>query len=237
MINTFNNNFVNIIKKIYKDVYNFSDELHVFHDVINSQQFTDETRQEILAIKLLGQNDRESIFYKNYHEFIDSSNTFNNAYFQFVNDYIKPLFSDGSPIVIQKTPNIRISFPNSAAIGKFEQENGDVIGLHKDSDFGHHSDEINIVIPITKMFDTNSIYYEPTPDSNMSTDNYINLNLKTNEFFIGNFNKLLHYNRLNNTGSTRISLDFRIIRYNDYMRNLKSFENTKFEIGKYYIII
>jgi len=237
MIHQFNNHFENIIKQVYKEKYDFQNELHNLHYILNAPSFI-ETKEDMLKLKVLGKNDRESIFYESYHTFIDTNKIFNDVYCQFINDYIKPMFSDGGSIVIQKTPNIRISFPNSTAIGKREQETGDdIIGLHKDADFGHHEDEINIVIPITNMFDTNSIYYEPVPYSNEPTDSYINLKLNTDEFFVGEFNKLLHYNRINTTGVTRISLDLRVIRYDDYMRNIKSFENTKFELGKYYIII
>ena len=236
MIHKFNNNFVNIIKQIY----DFSGELHSLHTILNSPQFTDEIREQLFRIKLLGIDDRESIFYDSYHTFIDSNTIFNDFYFRFITEYIKPLFSNGGgPIVVQKTPNIRISFPNSTAIGRNENELdcGNVIGIHKDADFGHNSNEINVIIPVTKMFDTNSIYYEPEPYSNVPKDDYINLKLDTDEFFVGKFNTLLHYNRINKTGFTRISLDLRIIRYEDYMRDLESFKNTKFELGKYYIVV
>ena len=239
MIQKFNNGFMNIIKQIYKISYDFSGELHSLHTTLNSPRYTEKHREEILKIKLLGIDDRESIFYDSYHTFIDNNRIFNDTYFQFVKEHMKPLFSDGGPIVVQKTPNIRISFPNSTAIGRneHEKEEDKIIGIHKDADFGHNSNEINIIIPVTKMFDTNSIYYEPEPYSNLQMDDYINLKLDTDEFFVGKFNTLLHYNRINKTGFTRISLDLRIIRYEEYIRDLESFKNTKFELGKYYIVV
>jgi len=87
------------------------------------------------------------------------------------------------------------------------------------------------------MFETNSIYYEPSTESKISTDNYINLILEKDEFFIVKFNNLLHFNKINKTGFTRISLDIRIIPYEKYMNNLYYYKNTKFELGKYYIIL
>jgi len=71
----------------------------------------------------------------------------------------------------------------------------------------------------------------------MSTDNYLNLNLDTNEFFLEKFNQLHHYNKINNTNVTRISLDLRIIPYDKYINNLDIFKGTKFELGKYYIVL
>ena len=231
---TFNNNFINLIKQIYKERYEFSDELNVLHELLNDCLV--ESREELLKIKILGNNDRESVLYRDYHQFIDTNPAFNDVYIRFINDYIKPLFSNGNPIIAQKTPNLRISFPNSTAIGKHEKDVNDTIGIHKDSDFGHHPDEINIIIPITRMFDSNSIYYEPVENSNLPTHQYINIKMDTDSFFVERFNRLLHYNRINKTGVTRISLDIRVMLYENYMKNIKSFENTKFELGKYFII-
>jgi hypothetical protein len=177
------------------------------------------------------------MFYDEYHRFIDNDTEFNNIYYKFINEKIKS--SSEEKLIIQKTPNLRISLPNLSALGKNKHElvDNDVIGLHKDADFGHHEDEINFIIPITDMFDTNSIYYEPYPYSNVSTDEYLNLKLKTDEYFIVKFNRLLHFNRINKTGFTRISLDFRIIPYEKYMKNIENFKGTKFELGKYYTVI
>jgi hypothetical protein len=219
--------------------YSFVDELKYFHSILNLSILSDEEKDYNNNIKLLG-GDRSSIFNKVYHNFVDNNSIFNEVYYNFINKYIKPLYSmNGKKIVVQKTPNLRISLPNLTAIGKhsYENENDNVIGLHKDADFGHHEDEINVIVPITKMFDTNSIYYEPYIESNISTDNYLNLNLDTDEFFIEKFNKLRHFNKINNTNVTRMSLDFRIIPYEKYMNNLDFFKDTKFEIGKYYILI
>ena len=235
MTHPFNNEFINVIKHIYKERYGFEDELNVLHELLTTELFN-ESREDILKIKTLGSNDRESVFYRDYHHFIDTNVVFNDVYTRFINNHIKPLFSNNGPVIVQKTPNIRISFPNSTAIGKHEKDTYNTIGIHKDSDFGHHPDEINIIIPITSMFDTNSIYYEPTENSNLPIHQYNNLKLNIDSFFVGSFNKLLHFNKINKTGVTRISLDFRIILYENYMKNIKSFENTKFELGKYFIV-
>ena len=238
MIYNFENKFINVLEQIYKDKYNFSDELKYFHKLLESQLISDEEKILNNQIKIIG-NDRNSIFYNDYHQFIDNNDIFNKVYHKFINDYIKPLFLDEDKIVIQKTPNLRISFPNTTAIGKhiYENENDNVIGLHKDSDFGHHEDEINIIIPITNMFETNSIYYEPEINSNISTDYFINLKLKTNEFFVDKFNKKLHFNKINKTQVTRLSLDFRIIPFHKYIKNINFFKGTKFDLDNYYIIL
>lgn len=219
-IHKFENNFIDVLKCIYNEKYNFTEELNFFHKVLETDLITIREKNLISKIPELGK-DRTLVFYKDYHNFIDNNILFNTLYYKFIEDYIKPLY-DNSKIVFQKTPNLRISFPNLTALGKhnYEYETDNIIGLHKDADFGHHETEMNFIIPITDMFETNSIFYEPYSESNLSTDNYINLKLNTDEFFTERLNKLLHFNKINRTDVTRISLDFRVIKYDDYMKNI-----------------
>jgi hypothetical protein len=238
IIATFDNNFINIIKKVYTDKYGFTNELCNFHKILNESSISDDEKASTRQIKIIGK-DRNSVFYDDYHNFIDSTCLFNDIFYKFITDYVKPLYAVNGRIVVQKTPNIRISFPNTTAIGKHasENESDNVIGLHKDSDFGHHPSEVNFIIPLTDMFDTNSIYYEPYIGSGLSTNEFLNLKLSSNEFFICKFNQLLHFNKINDTGVTRMSLDFRIIPYDKYVENEEYFKNTKFELGRYYIVL
>jgi len=89
------------------------------------------------------------------------------------------------------------------------------------------------------MFDTNSLYYEIYPNSNIEYGNYENLKLEKNNYWIGYLNQCKHYNKINNTGKTRISMDFRIISYSKYKlsNDLSVTSNSKFIIGDYYILI
>jgi len=237
MIKSFQNNFVNVLEKMYYDKYNIKYDLNMFHTILETSNISEEKKKQHEKINIL-EKDRNSIFYDDYHNFIDINPLFNEVYYKFIQDYVIPLYGYDNKIVFQKTPNLRISFPKRTAIGKheYENENENVIGIHKDSDFGHDEDEINFIIPITEMYETNSLYYEPYIDSKLPTNEYVNLSLKKNEFFIGKLNKLLHYNKMNETGVTRISLDFRIIPYEKYMKKIDFFKNTKFELGKYYIL-
>ena len=91
------------------------------------------------------------------------------------------------------------------------------------------------------MFDTNSIYFEKTVNSNENPENYKNLYLDTNEYFQGYFNKLYHFNKINKTSKTRISLDFRIIPYSKYIENknekLSITTNKKLTLDDYFALI
>jgi hypothetical protein len=233
----FNNKFLLEFQKLFSKEYNFFESLDNIHTLLNSVKISDSDKIYHSHIQILGKNDRNSKFIKDYHNYVDNFSSFNETYYQFINEYVKPMFPNEQKLVIQKTPNLRISFPNLTAIGKNENETRDIIGLHKDSDFGHHFSEINFIIPITKMFDTNSVYFEPEINSNVSFENYKTLQLETDEFFVGKLNQLKHYNKMNQTEKTRISLDLRIIPFSFYQEYIKDFKDTKFELGKYYITI
>jgi len=237
MIIKFDNTFIKIMKKWINDEFYFNNDLSNLHLVLNNLKECD--KMFFSKIQQLGINDRNSIFINKFHSFIDNdtNNEFLNNYYEFIKIYIKPLFSNEEKLVIQKTPNLRLSFPNLTAIGLKIDDPKNIVGLHKDSNFGHHCEEINFIIPITKMYDTNSIYYEPTINSNLSYDKYLNLKLNTDEILMEIFNQKLHYNKINDTDKTRISFDFRVIPYSKYMENLQYFTNTKFDLGKYYIVV
>jgi hypothetical protein len=75
--------------------------------------------------------------------------------------------------------------------------------------------------------------------SNVTPENFLNLTIQTNRFFMCYFNQLRHYNRINVTGKTRMSLDFRIIPYTKYTeKSTESISSSKkMTVGEYYQII
>jgi hypothetical protein len=233
----FNNDFISLLQNLYTEKLGFNDKLENLHNILNDDNIPLNERDNLSSFKIIGVNDRNNILINLFHLYVDNNNNFNNIYYDFINTYIKPLYPNEKKLVIQKTPNLRISFPNLTAIGKYTNDTSDIIGLHCDSDFGHFSGEINIIIPVTKMFDSNSIYYEPYVNSNINYDKYNAIRLNENEFGLIYLNKLKHYNKINKTNKTRISFDTRIIPYSVYMSNIDFFKNTKFELGKYFIDI
>ena len=80
-------------------------------------------------------------------------------------------------LVVQKTPNIRFHLQYNSNIGKRQTDpSDDIIGLHYDNEFNHPIEEYNIILSVTDMFDTNSLYYENHPNSNIEYDSYEILN-------------------------------------------------------------
>jgi hypothetical protein len=232
----FNNPFPELIKTIFEEKYEFYQPLDQLHDILETPLISKEDKEYHKQIHGW-KNDRSSIFIKHFHEYVDQNPIFNETYHQFIKTNILPLFHEETTLVIQKTPNIRYSFPEAAAIGCDPKDPEHIIGLHCDSYFGHNENETNFIVPITKMFSTNSIYYEPTIQSQKHPIDFENLILEENQFLQAYFNKLLHCNQINQTNKTRISFDIRIIPYSKYMANLDFFKGTKFELGKYYIVL
>jgi hypothetical protein len=228
------NPFIPLLESCFFKEYNYTGSLDKLHTILDTLPI--DKKEECIKIYTIGKDDRRNIFIRNFHQMVDESEQFSRIYHAFMRKYVEPLF-DGDKIVIQKTPNIRFSFPESAAIGKHANETKEIIGYHCDSDFGHHFTEMNFIVPVTKMFGTNSVYYEPFVDSSIAICNYENLVLSPLQFFQGYLNKQRHYNKLNLTNKTRISFDLRVIPYKKYMEHLSDFQGTKFELGKYYILL
>jgi hypothetical protein len=232
----FENPFIEVLQNIFTTFYEYSGPLDELHTLLDTNQLSEEEKDYHKQLHEW-RKDRDSTFVKRFHEYVDKYTMFNESYYTFLRTYILPLFPEETKLVIQKTPNIRFSLPDNAAIGYDPIDPENIIGLHCDREFGHHPTEQNFIIPITSMFESNSLYYEPYIQSNVNPLEYENLVLKPNQFINAYFNEIKHCNRINKTDKTRISFDIRIIPYSKYMTNLQEFKGTKFELGKYYIVL
>ncbi len=231
--------FSNKLKEIYKERYSFNGELDMLHTLLNTEKVSINNKKYYETFPIFGKNDRNSCFVKDFYDYYDKDDEISKMYYSYIKNHIKPLFAV-SEIIVQKTPNLRVHIPNNSNIGRRKSDpNNEIIGLHNDSEFGHPEEEINFVLALTDMFDTNSIYYESKPNSNLLYDKYNNIKLKKNELWYGNLNKCNHYNRINKTYKTRISIDFRVIPFKEFKttNKLSATSNKKFTIGDYYIVI
>ena len=232
--------FYSCLYEYYKTKYTHFTDLENIHNLLNSDDLSYEDKQFYKTIPEFGKTDRSSIFVKDFYKYIDTDYTFFYEYIKFIINVIKPLFPLEDKLIIQKTPNIRFHLPNCTNIGKRKTDKyADIIGLHHDKEFGHPEEEINIVLPITEMYETNSIYFEKYPYSNMNVYEYSRMNMKKNNYFMGYLNKCNHYNKINDTAITRVSLDFRIIPYSKFKNsdNTSATSQIKFDIGNYYMLV
>ena len=232
-------NWENIIKDIYLEKYNYTDNLDEIHNLLDTDLISHDDKIFYDNIPIFGINDRQSVFVKDYYEYYDKNTFVKDNYIKMINDIIKPIFNEDK-LVVQKTPNIRFHIPNNSNIGRRTTDpNPDIIGLHYDNEFNHPIEEYNIILSVTDMFDTNSIYYENHPNSNIEYDSYENIKLHKNNFWIGYLNKCKHYNKINLTDKTRVSMDFRIIPFSKFKNSSLSSatSKSKFTIDGYYILV
>jgi len=239
--NTFNHDYHrklrDIVHNIYKKKYNNFQTFETIHLLLDENVKLKEYYNEM---PIFGKNDRESELVTSFYNEMNINYTFLNEYLNFIKSDIKPLFPDETYLVVQKMPNIRFHLPNCTNIGKRESDSYlDTIGVHTDREFGHNTNELNVILPITKMFDTNSIFYEENPDSSQDVHTFNSVLLNENEFGIHQFNKCRHYNKINNTNVTRASFDFRIIPYSKFNSEeiQSATKNIKFDLGDYYMLV
>lgn len=167
------------------------------------------------------ENDQETDYHKIFYKNCDLNSGFDELYKKFVKEYVSSMFDDNK-IVYQKRPTFRIHLNNNKAVGEF----------HRDSEYNHPLQEINMFVPMTECVDTNTIWIEKTPGA----EDFEPINLKYGQAFVFNGGLLTHGNKVNRTNQTRVSFDFRIIRNKDYKNSFHSSINSsqKFEVGGYY---
>lgn len=219
-------NFVEVLRKIFNNYDKPIENLHDFFDgSTNMPQITID-------------NDTKT----NYHTKYYNSPHYNEMiilYRKFVQEVILPKFDcDDTEFIIQKEPTFRINLPNNTALG-FRPTMGDPedkIGIHCDADYGHPNTEINFMLTFGTQYGNNSCYVETAPHNN----NFVAVEIKYGEFISFYGNKCRHFNKINDTGISRVSIDFRVMPLSKYDYNCTSeslHTKRKFLIGDYYIKI
>lgn len=146
---------------------------------------------------------------------------FEKTYENFIFDVVSPLFDED--FLYQKLPTIRFHIPDNVAVGAF----------HTDAEFNHPAGEINFIIPLTNSEDTACPWVESEPGEN----DFEAIPLTIGKLVQFNGNVLRHGNKVNETGFTRVSMDFRILpisKYNPETGGESLTRKTKFVEGEYY---
>lgn len=162
-------------------------------------------------------NDQDTPIHKLYY---NNFNVIKSLYDIFIKKVIIPIFNES--LVYQKIPTFRIQIPNNLAVGEW----------HKDKHYNHNEKEVNVFLPFTDAFDTNTIWTESKED----LGDYKPIEAKYGEFVIWNGCHLTHGNKINTTNKTRVSIDFRIIPLSQwkFSSGVSINTKTKFDIGQYY---
>jgi hypothetical protein len=127
-------------------------------------------------------------------------------------------------LVYQTLPTIRIHLPGNLSVGEY----------HRDRNYNHATEEVNVWVPVTRAFGTATIHIE----SEYGRGDHQPVEVARGQFVI--FDSLLeHGNEVNREGYTRVSFDFRIIPLHKYRESDKTSvnENRRFRIGDYYSLL
>jgi hypothetical protein len=170
---------------------------------------------------LTREKDQSTDWHRKYY---DNFEDFNILYKKFIKDFIKPYF-DNEEIVYQKIPTLRVHLVGNLGVGDF----------HKDRDYNHGINEINFWLPFVNTFGNNTIWIESSEDSN----DFHPVRVNYGQIFEFDGANLTHGNKINDSISSRVSIDFRVLKLKDFKPSDKGSINLgkKFDIGEYFEIL
>ena len=229
-------NFQNIIfehfkKKsfdIKKDISNIHEKINfyknILHDVKNLNTPIYDLKKDYFDVKLDQKNKFVTYFYKidkifDHDKMMLSNGKFYNIYLDLLRHLQKTFFKE--EIIVQSKPTLRVHIPDNISVGSY----------HKDSDYGHPEEEINIWVPFNKSMNTSALRLESEPGKK----NFKQQNIDYGEILIFN-SKLTHGTEINKENHSRLSMDFRVIKKKNFKNNstLSPKNNIKFNLGGYF---
>lgn len=214
------------MRKVEFDVkkYDFADIVRAIFDCNDLQYIHQELPSHIVYDKLhkLGE-DNKTWYHEKFYEPINNGNSeFQRLYEDFVVSFISKE-TKLEKFLYQKSPTFRVHAPNNVAVG----------GWHRDRDYNHSTKEINVFLPLTSAFKTNTLWVEQSEDSR----DYHPLEASYGEIYFWDGANLKHGNKTNKTGVSRVSVDFRILPYEHYVEDNEKTSvcrGKRFILGDYY---
>ena len=142
-----------------------------------------------------------------------------------VRDFVKNFLCDYFEIdslIYQKKPTFRVHEVGNVGVGAW----------HRDREYNHDSNEVNLWIPFTPAYDTNTVWTESEEGKEDSKP----MNISYGQILVFNGADLMHGNYTNETPTTRVSFDMRIVSPERFNPTGKSSVNNqkRFELGSYF---
>jgi len=127
----------------------------------------------------------------------------------------------GCELVFQTKPTFRIHLPGNLSVGAY----------HRDSEYNHPLEEINLWVPLTRAYKTATIWMESAYDK----ADYQPKELEFGQFLIFD-SRLKHGNEVNREPYTRVSFDFRVIPLHLFKNPERATANRgkRLALGDYY---
>ncbi|MBV8480535.1 MAG: streptomycin biosynthesis protein StrG [Actinobacteria bacterium] len=166
---------------------------------------------------LTRENDQKTVFHERFYVIGDE---FFDTYHRLLVEVVQPLF--GENLIYQRVPTFRVHLPGNVAVGE----------MHRDRDYSHGQGEVNLWLPFTRAWDTNTVWIESSEGSNDVRPYACDVG----QMLMFDGVNLLHGNVKNETGKTRVSVDFRVIPESQYVAREAATINTKlsFTVGGYF---
>ncbi|CAE8729302.1 unnamed protein product [Polarella glacialis] len=122
-------------------------------------------------------------------------------------------------LAFQAKPTFRCHLPYCGAPGR----------AHRDEDYHHPICEVNYWVPVTQVFGSNSLYAE----TSRGAADFHAFELLPGEMIRFYGNQVWHYTLPNETESTRVSFDFRVLRVEEWCPSAFA----SFQLGGYYSVM
>lgn len=204
-----------------REVYNFESLILALFETDDLSSLHEKSDAEYKDQFQVGM-DSSTIFHTQFYDKYRSGwDDMQKLYELFVAEIIAPKYGDD--FLYQAFPTFRVHLPRNVAVGAF----------HNDAEFGHPAGEVNFILPMTNSNDTASVWVESEPGK--KDFNPIKMTRGTIIQFNGN--ELTHGNKMNDTGLTRVSMDFRILpisKYDEHNASESVTRKAKFTEGQYY---
>ena len=192
--------------------------LENLHEVKKYERYTEPT-------------DQATMWHKTYYDKFETE--FYPLYKTFIEEFVKPQYIhlEGVPvfdldayneIIYQKIPTFRVHQVDNLGVGEW----------HRDRDYNHGVDEINLWLPFTDAYGTNTIWME----SEEGKEDFKGYDVSYGEILVFSGPNLLHGNQTNIEKDSRCSIDFRIVHPDNFKTSDKGSvtADVKFKIGGYF---
>ena len=200
--------------------YNFTDEIKKLYNIDNLSEIHDKWNKA-KRYDLLNdvETDQLTVYHEKFYDEADKTK-FYSIYKSFIKEFIQKLFNE--EILYQKIPTFRVHQPNNLAIAAY----------HRDSDYSHSTSEVNFYLPLTKAWGNNTIWVETESDKK----DFQPIEAEVGEIWKWDGANLLHGNKINDTSTSRVSIDFRVLPLSEYKDNddISITNKTKMIIGDYW---
>ena len=161
-----------------------------------------------------------------------SGGALTQCYHRFLREVVAPELEAAVPgasaatMLFQREPNFRCHLPGTGHL---------LVHQHCDSDYHHQPNEVNIWVPLTSAFASNTLWAESAPGAG----DFRPFELNPGECMRFWGHQCSHYTVPNETSHTRVSIDFRVIPWRDlyresYPRSHRSDGLQRFADGAYF---